>query len=84
MGFNLLIYLNQKRIHSGKDENPTELAVDLVKRGIVKQGTHVLDLGCGFGRNSNYFAGRGAVVDAVDIDEEGLNEAKKRADEKLC
>ena len=75
------IFKKQKENSAWKDERPTELAVNLVKKGIVKKGTHVLDLGCGFGRNSNYFAGRGVVVDAIDIDEEGLNEARKRADE---
>jgi ubiquinone/menaquinone biosynthesis C-methylase UbiE len=81
MGLNLLNILKPKEKKGWKDSKPTELAVELVKKEIVKKGTHILDLGCGFGRNSNYLAGRGAVVDAIDIDEEGLNEARKRAEE---
>lgn len=60
-------------------EEPTSLATDLVDQGLVKEGTHVLDLGCGFGRNSNWFASKGAVVDAININEQELNEAKRRA-----
>mgnify|MGYP003829361703 CR=1 FL=1 len=62
-------------------QEPTSLATELVEQGIVKEGTHVLDLGCGFGRNSNWLAREGAIVDAVNINEEELNEARKRASE---
>jgi len=60
-------------------EEPTSLATELVDQGLVKEGTHLLDLGCGFGRNSNWLASKGAVVDAINIKEEELIEAKKRA-----
>jgi len=59
--------------------NPTWMAMDLVNNGIIKNNSYVLDLGCGFGRNSNYFASIGATVDAIDIDEDELNFAKSRA-----
>ena len=62
-------------------QEPTSLATELVDQNIVKKGTHVLDLGCGFGRNSNWLANQGAVVDAININEEELNEARKRASE---
>ncbi|HNR28988.1 MAG TPA: class I SAM-dependent methyltransferase [Candidatus Dojkabacteria bacterium] len=62
-------------------QEPTSLATELIDQGIVKEGTHVLDLGCGFGRNSNWLASKGAVVDAININGEELNEAKKRATE---
>lgn len=39
----------------------------------------VLELGCGPGRNANYFAEKGCFVDAVDQSEEGLKWAKERA-----
>ena len=62
-------------------EEPTSLATELVDQGLVKEGTRVLDLGCGFGRNANWLAGKGAIVDAVNINEKELNEAKRRANE---
>lgn len=61
--------------------DPTSLATDLVDQGIVKEGSHVLDLGCGFGRNSNWLASKGAIVSAININEEELSEAKRRAEE---
>ena len=61
---------------------PTSLATDLVDQGLVKKGTHVLDLGCGFGRNANWLASQGAVVDAININKTELTEAKKRAAEQ--
>ena len=39
----------------------------------------VLELGCGPGRNANYFAEKGCFVDAVDQSAEGLKWAKERA-----
>lgn len=62
-------------------EDPTSLATDLVDKGIVREGTHLLDLGCGFGRNANWFASKGVIVNAVNINQAELDEAKKRADE---
>ncbi|GEM_PF-2148499 len=64
-----------------ESQEPTSLATELVDHDVVKEGTHVLDLGCGFGRNSNWLASKGAIVDAVNINEEELNEARKRASE---
>lgn len=60
---------------------PTSLATELVDKGIVREGTHVLDLGCGFGRNSNWLASKDAVVDAINNNEEELEEAKRRANQ---
>lgn len=60
---------------------PTSLATDLVEQELIKEGSHVLDLGCGFGRNSNWLASKGAVVDAININDSELIEAKKRANE---
>ena len=61
-------------------EEPTSLATDLVDKGIVKEGTYLLDMGCGFGRNSNWLANQGAIVDAININEEELGKAKERAE----
>lgn len=69
----------EKENSQWEGEKPTSLATELVDKGIVKEGCHVLDLGCGFGRNSNWLASKGAVVDAININEDELNEAKGRA-----
>ncbi len=61
---------------------PTSLATDLINQGLVKEGSHLLDLGCGFGRNSNWLASKGVIVDAININEEELNKAKERAAEQ--
>ncbi len=60
-------------------DQPTSLATDLVDQNIVKEGSHVLDLGCGYGRNSNWLASKGAIVEAININQTELEEAKKRA-----
>lgn len=39
---------------------------------LVPAGARILDLACGFGRHSRYFAGRGVRVLAVDRDPEAL------------
>ena len=69
----------EKENSQWEGEQPTSLATELVDKGIVKEGSHVLDLGCGFGRNSNWLASEGAIVDAININEDELNEAKRRA-----
>lgn len=40
-------------------------------------GTRVLDLGCGEGKNSAYFATRGASVTALDISEAAIENARR-------
>jgi len=76
-----------KRSRRGKEnsqwegQGPTSLATELVDQGLVKEGTHVLDLGCGFGRNANWLASKGALVDAININDEELSIAKRRANE---
>lgn len=57
----------------------TEPASDLVsiipklkKEGVVE----VLDLGCGTGRNSDYLAGRGFSVHAIDVSEKAVDIAR--------
>lgn len=84
MGFNLFkifkMDLENRENSQWEGEEPTSLATELVDQGIVKEGTHLLDLGCGFGRNSNWLANEGAIVDAININEEELKEARRRAD----
>ena len=45
-------------------------------------GSHILDVGCGEGRNSIFLAGQGYIVDAFDLSEAGINKAKYIAGEK--
>jgi SAM-dependent methyltransferase len=59
-------------------ELPTE--ADLKLLGSV-EGTRVLDLGCGVGRNAVALARRGAKVIAVDPSADALAVARERADE---
>lgn len=69
----------EKENSQWEGEKPTSLATELIEKEIVKEGSHVLDLGCGFGRNSNWLASKGAKVDAININEEELIEARRRA-----
>src|ERR1700730_4200710 len=54
---------------------PSDFALEVAR--LVRPGDYVLDLGCGEGRDSVFFAERGAVVFGVDLSEEGL--AQERA-----
>lgn len=62
-----------------KDDAPTPLAEELVKRQIIHPGDDVVDVGCGFGRNSNYLAEQGARVTGININDKELAHAQKRA-----
>lgn len=64
-----------------KSDEPTEMVVRGFKNGLIKPGDKVLDIGCGFGRNSNFLAGKGANVTAININDEELDYAKKKAKE---
>jgi tellurite methyltransferase len=47
--------------------------------GLVRPGDAVLDLGCGEGRDSVFFAGLGAAVTGVDLSTDGLAKARRLA-----
>lgn len=49
------------------------------KQKIELEGKHVLDLGCGAGKNSIYFAERDAQVIGYDFSKVAINAAKERA-----
>lgn len=53
--------------HNAPDEN----LVEYFEQAIIQPG-HVLELGCGAGRNALYMAGRGCRVDAIDISQEAI------------
>jgi len=59
---------------------PSLLALDLV-RGLPA-GARVLDVGCGEGRDSVFFASRGLDVTGVDPSPAGLHKAERLAEER--
>lgn len=62
----------------GTEASP--LAIELVSR--VPAGSRVLDLGCGEGRDSVFFATRGLDVTGVDASSAGLEKAERLAAER--
>jgi ubiquinone/menaquinone biosynthesis C-methylase UbiE len=64
-----------------KGDEPTEVVKNAVKEGIIKAGDKVLDIGSGFGRNANALAKIDADVTAVNINDDEIEQAKKRAEE---
>lgn len=50
-------------------DDPDEALLDWHECGVLGplDGARVLDIGCGAGRNSRWFASRGALVDGIDI-----------------
>ena len=66
-----------------KGNEPTEIVIRSFKEGIIKLGDKLLDVGCGFGRNANWLAGKGFIVTAVNISDEEIKEAREKA-KKSC
>ena len=56
---------------------PSDFALDIA--WLVRPGDHVLDLGCGEGRDSVFFAEMGGVVTGIDLSVEGLEKARRLA-----
>lgn len=59
-------------------EWPDETLAGDFERDVLRAG-HVLELGCGNGRNATYLAARGCTVDAIDFSEAAIAWAKGRA-----
>lgn len=74
-------YWDQKWQRTAKEFKPNPFAMEAVRRispsGDLK-GLALLDLGCGDGKDSLFFAEHGADVVAVDISEKALQSIKER------
>jgi 2-polyprenyl-3-methyl-5-hydroxy-6-metoxy-1,4-benzoquinol methylase len=77
-----------KKIFSAKKDDvawqsdePTPFVIDCYKKGFIKNGNTAIDIGCGFGRNSNWLASHGVNVTAVNIDKDEVFEAKRKAEQ---
>ena len=57
--------------------DPSDFALEIA--WLVEPGDHVLDLGCGEGRDSVFFAELGAVVTGIDLSPEGVEKARRLA-----
>ena len=56
---------------------PSDWALEIAR--LVRPGDTVLDLGCGEGRDSVFFAELGATVTGVDLSADGLDKARRLA-----
>jgi tellurite methyltransferase len=56
---------------------PSDFALEVAR--LIRPGDSVLDLGCGEGRDSVFFAERGAVVTGIDLSAEGIAKARRLA-----
>ena len=61
-------------------KTPSRFAHELI--AFVPPGGRILDLGCGEGRDSVYFASCGFEVTGLDISDAGLEKAERLADER--
>jgi len=62
-------------------DKPTEIVRNTFGKGIIKVGDRLLDVGCGFGRNSNWLASKGVIVTAININDDEVRQAKIKAQE---
>ncbi len=64
-----------------KGDEPTEVVKNAFTKGIIKTGDKVLDIGSGFGRNSNWLAEKDAEVTGVNINDDEIKQATIKAQE---
>ncbi len=62
-----------------KADSPTPFIKTSLEKGLIKPGQTVVDIGCGFGRNSNYLESQGAKVIGININKEELDVARANA-----
>lgn len=65
-----------------KSDNPLRFIKNNFELGLIKKGQIVVDIGCGFGRNSNYLESQGVNAIGININSEELETAKEKAQEK--
>jgi ubiquinone/menaquinone biosynthesis C-methylase UbiE len=59
-------------------DKPRPILVEFVEKGLIKKGK-ALDLCCGAGTNTVYFAQKGFEVTAIDISQKAIEYAKEKA-----
>lgn len=64
-------------------DNPGSLILKLEELNLKYKNLKVLDLGCGEGKNAIYLAKKGCYVDAFEISEFAISNAKKKIDKSL-
>jgi ubiquinone/menaquinone biosynthesis C-methylase UbiE len=62
-----------------KGEEPTDIVKKAISEQLIKPGDKLLDIGCGFGRNAIGSAKEGAIVTAININNQELVDAKAKA-----
>jgi 2-polyprenyl-3-methyl-5-hydroxy-6-metoxy-1,4-benzoquinol methylase len=78
--FNTDEYIN---VYRHRNEAEAELLIELILKNIdIPSGSNILDMACGAGRHSIFFAERGFEVTAVDLSEKLLSVAKQRAEKR--
>ncbi len=71
---------NYLKVYSHRDESEAERLVNLIATKIIlAPNSSVLDMACGAGRHAIVFAKMGYNVNAVDLSERLISEAKKEA-----
>lgn len=64
-----------------KSDKPTMFIKESLENGLIRQGQVVVDIGCGFGRNSNFLEAKGVRAIGININPEELRIAKTKAQE---
>lgn len=62
-----------------KGDDPTETITGSYQKGFIKPGNKLLDIGSGFGRNSNWLASQGVLVTAININPAEIFESQTKA-----
>jgi SAM-dependent methyltransferase len=72
-----------EKLYANRNEKEAAQLAGLIEEAIPKENyPKILDLGCGRGRHSITLAERGYRVTGVDLSEEAIRKAKKRASDK--
>jgi SAM-dependent methyltransferase len=67
--------MNQYLLHKKPiSSEPSKFIVDFIHKYKPSRDSPILDVGCGYGRNSMYLAELGYEVIAIDIDDKSLND----------